>query len=361
MSIAQKSVDFATQSIVRAEQRVAERKLQHEAATVEATASNAVAEERKPAAAQPVTATFAVLSGDGRYVFTSDPTGTVRVWNAVDGAAIDVLPGTKVGATISQIKAAGAGVAQQTVDGRLVIRSAFPEWQLAGSLGGAETGGDSVFVDRVLSLAFSQDGTLLAAGGGEASRSGQLTIWNVADGALIRRFDDAHSDTIYGLEFSADGKLLATAAADKFVKVFDVVSGQFVRSFEGHTHHVMDVSWKADRTSLASAGADNTIKIWNAETGEQSRTISTYTRQVTSLQFVGLQDMIVSSSGDKRVFFHTPSNGNPAREFGGNGDYVFCATATNDGALVISGGEDGTVRVWNGADAAQIITFSPMP
>ena len=177
----------------------------------------------------------------------------------------------------------------------------------------------------------------------------------------MRRLDDAHSDTVYGLEFSADGKLLASAAADKFVKVFDVVSGQFVRSFEGHTHHVMDVSWKADRTALASAGADNTIKIWNAETGEQSRTISTYTRQVTSVQFVGLQDTIVSSSGDKRVFFHTPSNGSAAREFGGNGDYVYRATASLDGSLVVSGGEDGTVRVWNGADAAQIITFAPLP
>ena len=361
LSIAHKSVDFATQSIARAEQRVAERKLQHEEATVEATASNAVAEERKPAAAQPVTATFAAFSGDGRYVFTSDPTGTVRVWNSTDGAGIDVLPGTKVGAAVSLLKAAGAGVVLQTADGRLVTRSAFPDWQLVGFLGGSEIGGDSVFVDRVLSLAFSPDGTLLAAGGGEASRSGQLTFWNVADGALIRRLDDAHSDTIYGLEFSADGKLLASAAADKFVKVFDVVSGQFVRSFEGHTHHVMDVSWKADRTSLASAGADNTIKIWNAETGEQSRTISNYTRQVTSVQFVGLQDTIVSSSGDKRVFFHTPSNGSAAREFGGNGDYVYRATASLDGSLVVSGGEDGTVRVWNGADAAQIITFAPLP
>ncbi len=359
LSIAKKSVEFAVQSIARAEQRVADRKLQHEAATAEATTAAATAEELKPAAALPVTAALASLSIDGRYVFTGDTSGMVRLWNSVDGAAIEVLPGTKVGAAVSLMKPAGAGVILQTADGRLVTRTAFPEWQLAGFLGGAETGGDSVFVDRVLSLAFSPDGTLLAVGGGEASRSGQLTLWNVADGSLLRRFDDAHSDTVYGLEFSADGKLLATAAADKFVKVFDVTSGQFIRSFEGHTHHVMDVSWKADRTSLASAGADNTIKIWNAETGEQSRTISTYTRQVTSLQFVGLQDMIVSSSGDKRVFFHTPSNGNPAREFGGNGDYVYRAVVSTDGTQVISGGEDGTVRVWNGADAAQIITFAP--
>ena len=183
----------------------------------------------------------------------------------------------------------------------------------------------------------------------------------MADGTLVHQFVDAHSDTVYGIDFSADGKLLASASADKFVKVFDVATKQFVRSFEGHTHHVMDVSWKSDRTALASAGADNAIKIWNAETGEQARTIATYTRQVTSLQYVGQQDIVVSSSGDKRVFFHTAGNGSPAREFPGNPDYVYRAATNVEGTIVAAGGEDGVVRVWNAADAAVLANFEPAP
>ena len=361
LNIAKKSVDFATQAIARAEQRGVERRQQHEAATAEATAANAVVEERKAPAAAAVMSVFAGMVGDGRYAVTADASGTLRVWNAVDGAAIDVLPGTQPGLTAASMKAAATTVLMATADNRIVARSAFPEWQMTAALGGSEDGGESVFVDRVVSLAFSPDGSMLAAGGGEASRSGQLTIWNVADATLVREFPDAHSDTVYGLEFSADGKFLASAAADKFVKVFNVASGEFVRAFEGHTHHVMDVSWKGDGTALASAGADNAIKVWNVETGEQSRTIATYTRQVTSLQFVGLQDLFVSSSGDKRVFFHTASNGQPAREFKGNTDYVYRAATTPDGKLVVSGGEDGSVRVWNAADAAEIITFAPQP
>ena len=361
LNIAKKSVDFATQAIARAEQRGVERRQQHEAATAEATAANAVVEERKAPAAAAVMSVFAGMVGDGRYAVTADASGTLRVWNAVDGAAIDVLPGTQPGLTAASMKAAATTVLMATADNRIVARSAFPEWQMTAALGGSEDGGESVFVDRVVSLAFSPDGSMLAAGGGEASRSGQLTIWNVADATLVREFPDAHSDTVYGLEFSADGKFLASAAADKFVKVFNVASGEFVRAFEGHTHHVMDVSWKGDGTALASAGADNAIKVWNVETGEQSRTIATYTRQVTSLQFVGLQDLFVSSSGDKRVFFHTASNGQPAREFKGNTDYVYRAATTPDGTLVVSGGEDGSVRVWNAADAAEIITFAPQP
>lgn len=360
LNTATKSVDFAIQAIARAEKRVAERKSQHEAAVAEATAASAVTEERKTPAAATIAAANAGLTTDGRFAVTVDASGTIRIWNASTGAAVDVLDGTSVGSPVKTMRLAGLNVLLQTDDGRLIARPVFPDWQLLRSIG-SEDGGESVFVDRVLSLAFSPDGALLAAGGGEASRSGQLTLWNTVDGSLVRQFPDAHSDTVYGIEFSADGKLMASAAADKFVKVFDVSSGEFVRAFEGHTHHVMDVSWKSDRTTLASAGADNAIKIWNAETGEQARTISTYTRQVTSLQYVGLQDTIVSSSGDKRVFFHTPSNGNPAREFPGNTDYVYRAAATSDGAIVASGGEDGTVRVWNAADAKVLATFSATP
>ena len=224
---------------------------------------------------------------------------------------------------------------------------------------GPQEAAESSFVDRVLSLAFSPDGSRLAAGGGEASRSGELTIWKTADWTLEREIKDAHSDTVYGLDFSADGRFLASGAADKFVKVFNVETGEHVRSYEGHTHHVMDVSWKGDRTSLVSAGADNVLKVWNAETGEQRKTISSHKKQVTSVEYVGLQDNFLSSSGDKRVALHQAGDGKAIREFAGSGDYVYCSSITQDGKVVVAGGEDGVVRVWNGADAKEISTFAP--
>jgi WD40 repeat protein len=234
----------------------------------------------------------------------------------------------------------------------------LPEWELTQQLGPQEDG-PSIFADRVLSLAFSPDGSRLAAGGGEASRSGELTIWKTADWTVERTIEDAHSDTVYGLDFSADGRFLASGSADKFLKVFNVETGEHVRSYEGHTHHVMDVSWKADRTSLVSAGADNVLKVWNAETGEQLRTISTHKKQVTSVEYIGLQDNFVSSSGDKRIVLQQAGDGKAVREFPGSSDYVYCSSVTADGKVVVAGGEDGVVRVWNAEDAKSLQTFTP--
>ncbi len=357
--LAQKSLDFANAAVVRAEQRVTDRKQQQMLAQQDAEAAAAALEAAKTAAAAvTVQSRFAGFVENGSVAVTADAAGLARLWKAADGAPVDVLPAAEGVADIQALISSGTMLNFITTT-QLVARNALPEWKLDGTLGATAEQPESVFVDRVLSLAFSPDGKLLAAGGGEASRQGQLTLWNTSEKTLAKQFPDAHSDTVYGVEFSPDGKLLASASADKFAKVFDVETGKHVQSYEGHTHHVMDITWKADLTLLASAGADNAIKVWNAETGEQTRTIATYSKQVTSLSFVGLQDNMLSSSGDRRVFFHAASNGNPVREFKGSPDYVYRAATTPDGGLVAAGCEDGILRVWNGTDGNEVVSFKP--
>ncbi|MCP4783825.1 MAG: hypothetical protein GY903_19535 [Fuerstiella sp.] len=357
---ANKGKQLSEQAIKRAEARVAERKQLLAAVEQEAKTSTESQATSDAAAKQTITSQFAGFIGTS-FVATVDNAGTTRLWKNSDGSAVDVFPAALPEAAKPVSVAGGVkGLLLQQADGQVARVNAFPQWKLKQILGPQGEGQPSAFADRVLALAFSPDGTTLAVGGGEASRSGELTLWNVADGKLVRTFEDAHSDTVYGVDFSGDGKLLASAAADKFVKVFELSTGKHVRSYEGHTHHVMDVSWKGDRTALASAGADNAIKVWNAETGEQSRTITTYKKQVTSLSFIGMEDEFISCSGDKRVFRHRAGNGGTVREFKGCPDYVYCSATTADGAIVAAGCEDGVLRVWNGKDAKEIASFAPV-
>jgi WD40 repeat protein len=225
-------------------------------------------------------------------------------------------------------------------------------------------------VNRVLSLDFSDDGKLLATGGGDPSRSGELMIWDVGKQSLLRQIQDAHSDTVLGVDFSQNGQYLLSGASDKFAKLFEVATGNFVRSFEGHTHHVLDVSWKLDGTSIATAGADNVIKVWNVETGEQRRTIGGYSKQVTSVQYIGVGENVVSCSGDKQVRFHRTGNGQAYRKFSGGTDFMYTSAAArsetsvianvnNEATIVIAGGEDGVLRMWNGGNEKSIRIIEP--
>ena len=301
-------------------------------------------------------------SADGKILATGGDDNLVHTWGGIDGAPLEVYTGHQ-----GPVTALAFGADQTLVSGSADQTAKEwelnPAWKLAAVLGPkAETPlevGMSPFVSRVLALAFSPDGTLLATGGGDPSRSGELMIWDVAKRALVKNIEDAHSDTVFSIEFSPDGKQLASGAADKFVKVFDVGTGKHIKSFEGHTHHVMGVTWKIDASILASAGADNAIKVWNVETGEQQRTIQGYAKQVTSIRFMGRGNNIASCGGDGTVRLHQADNGNNVRNFGGGKDFMYAVAVTPDEKVVVAGGEDGVLRVWNATNAQAIISFDP--
>lgn len=302
------------------------------------------------------------ISPDGGLLYTAGAEQPLQTWALQTGKSIEVL--ALPGAVPDRVKNTATG-AILTVDatGRAALWDLTPRWSLVATLGPpAENPLDvtkSIFQDRVTSVCFSPDGTLLATGGGEPSRGGELMLWSVPGRSLVREIKDAHSDTVSDIEFSRDGSQLVSGAADKFVKIFNVADGSFVRAFEGHTDHVLGVAFRADGSSLASSGADKAIKVWNTETGEQRRTIDNYGKQVTSIGFIGTTENLVSCSGDKNVKLHRASNGQNYRTFGGAADFVYAVIATRDEALVIGAGEDGTVRVWNGQNAQVITSFDP--
>jgi WD40 repeat protein len=302
------------------------------------------------------------FSADGKTFATAGDDQIVQLWSAVDGQPLNTFSG--LGGSVSQLAfGAGDALLSASADNKVIAWRTNAPWKLAATLGPAVESPleltASPFVNRVLALDFSRDGQLLATGGGEPSRTGELMIWNVPERKLVHNIEDAHSDTVLGVEFSRDGNSLVSGAADKFVKTFDVKTGKPIRSYEGHTHHVMDVSWKADQTTLASAGADNAIKVWDAETGEQKSTITNYSKQVTAIQFIGTGENVVSCGGDKTVRFHRVSNRQNYRSFSGNTDFVYSVAAMPDEKLVVAGGEDGVVRVWNGQNGQVLFNFAP--
>lgn len=305
---------------------------------------------------------FAVYVDNGRLIATAADDGVIRLWSGTTGKPLEEIVGNK--APMGFLAAGPNRLLVSASDDKQVIAwDSNPEWKLVATLGpppeNALDLSRSQFVNRVLSLAFSPDGKLLATGGGDPSRSGELILWNVETRSIARQFVDAHSDTVFGIDFSRDGKYMVSGGADKFVKQFEVGSGKLVRSYEGHTHHVLGVSWKADSSRIASAGADNAIKVWNVETGEQHRTIQNYAKQVTSIRYIGATDNLISCGGDKTVKMHRSNDGGNYRNFSGPTDFVYSVAVTRDEALAAAGGEDGVFRIWNGTNGQEMFKFEP--
>src|SRR5205814_4775103 len=115
-------------------------------------------------------------------------------------------------------------------DGKYLASGAFQEVKVWDAQTGLLRFKLTGFADRVVALAFSADGKLLATGGGAPTEDGELRVLEVPTGKVVADIKGGHSDTVFGVSFSPDGKLLASCGADKFVKVFEIPSGKFVKA-----------------------------------------------------------------------------------------------------------------------------------
>jgi WD40 repeat protein len=286
----------------------------------------------------------------------------IHIYDAGSGAYIrSLIDPALTTADKKPIKAAHLSLVESLAyspDGRYLASGSFQELLLWDAMTGMLRQRLTGFADRVVALAFSHDGKLLATGGGPATTDGEVKVFDVATGKLVVELKNAHSDTVFGVAFSPDDKMLATCAADKFVKTFEIPSGKFVKQFEGHTHHVLGVGWKSDGKLLASAGADNVIKVWDFEKGEQVRTIQGHTKQITSLVFVGKTPQFATCSGDQTIRFWTVDGGG-GRTFQAEKDFLYSVAVSPDGAVVAAGGQEGVVRLYNGTTGALIKNALP--
>jgi tricorn protease-like protein len=287
----------------------------------------------------------------------------IDVYDAGSGTHVRALLDPKLtGPDKKPVKGAHLSIVESLVyspKGKYLASGAFQEVILWDAQTGMIRKRLTGFADRVVTLAFSSDGKLLATGGGAPTADGEIKIFDVASGKLVVEIKNGHSDTVFGVSFSDDGKKLATCSADKFVKTFEVPSGKFLKSFEGHTHHVLGVGWKADGKLLASAGADNQVKVWDFEKGEQVRSIAAHGKQVTRLVFIGKTPQFATCSADQSVRFWNVDNGGNTRNFGGSTDYLYALDVSPDGAVVAAGGQAGVVLLYNGTNGQLVKSLVP--
>jgi len=353
---ADKALREARLAAKQAEQTVADAKagsertaaLQKKAEADIAQAKKEIGESEKPMRA-------VTFSADNLSVATAGDDGVVRTWGTDTGLGFQSYA-TQAGPAQSVTLLADARLFCNPSDKPAQAWSTLPNWKLVRAIG---TGDEkSPLVNRVLALDFSGDGQLLATGGGVPSRNGEVKIWRVGDGSLVREIKPSHSDTVFGLAFSPDGKALATASADKFVKVFEVGSGKLLKQLAGHTHYALSVGWRADGRALVSSGADKTIKLWSYPTGEQTKSIEDFKKEVTSARYVGLSNQILSASGEARMRL-LGEDGKNVKDYGGSKGFIFSTAVTPDGQTVLGGGQDSVLRVWNGSTGKSLFNLEP--
>lgn len=124
---------------------------------------------------------------------------------------------------------------------------------------------------------------------------GRLTVRAFPSGDLVRELT-GHTDEILDLAFSPSGALMASASADRTIRLWNTSNWSLARTLSGHTGAVNAIAFSPDGTLLASAGYDNTIRIWRVSDGALLRTYTEEAHQVTSLGFYN--DLLIYARED---------------------------------------------------------------
>jgi WD40 repeat protein len=307
----------------------------------------------KKEAAKPSSPPVALaFSADSQQIGAVLEDGSMRLWAVASGAPLDA---SNKETTHTSLSSGPDGAFVLTRSSTRATPTA-PEWKLERTYGGdAEP---DRFADRVNAVTFSPDGTKLAAGSGEPSRSGEVVVFETATGKPLQTLKDLHEDAVLSLAFSPDGKLLASGAADKIAKVTDLSTSRQANAFEGHTHHVTGVAFRADGRVLASSGADGVVLTWDMLAGERRKKIEGWTKEVTALQYIGSSNQLVTSAGDNLVRI-VSDDGTQVRAMANLPDYMQAVASAPGGGLIIAGGEDSTLRVWDRASGKELAVFKP--
>lgn len=195
----------------------------------------------------------------------------------------------------------------------------------------------------------SADGELIAS----ASADKTVRLWK-KDGTLVSILPNNQGRQIYGVAFAPEGDRVATAGEDGYIELWQT-DGDLIRMLPSNGSPIAAVSFSPDGQLIASAGEDGTIKLWREE-GTVVKTLEGHSGPVRFATFSPDGQTLASAGDDGTVRLWSVLEGRLLKTLRGHTAQVLRVRFSPDGQKLVSASWDNTVRLW-GVDGTPLLTI----
>ncbi|KAF7366622.1 WD-REPEATS-REGION domain-containing protein [Mycena sanguinolenta] len=130
-----------------------------------------------------------------------------------------------------------------------------------------------------------------------ASGDGKMILWDIASGERVRTFE-GHDRGLACIEFKGD--LIISGSNDCKIKIWSAASGACLRTLVGHEALVRALSFDPRSGRLVSASYDRSVRVWDLGTGKVVRVVkNSHTSHIFDVKFDARR--IVSTSHDQKI------------------------------------------------------------